>query len=156
MMIDENENGLKGQHNLAQGKRSGALGLENRYENRPRENVHKGENLISDKRDDLVFPGNDTFQFRPKGIICFVHRIPADGFSSASFTQGGVSVRSSRNSALGYDILAFQAGRNAVINLCIKSSSFGGGRGRLSLREIRGLSGLFILRYRTPSIHFRA
>jgi hypothetical protein len=39
MMIAENENGLKGQHNLAQGKRSGALGLENRYENRPRQNV---------------------------------------------------------------------------------------------------------------------
>ena len=26
------------------------------------------------------------------------------------------------NSALGYDILAFQAGRNTVINLCIESS----------------------------------
>jgi hypothetical protein len=106
MMIDENENGLKGQHNLASrknrdrhGKRSVALGLENGHENRPRENVHKGENLISDERDDLVFPGNDAFQFasrislhgftlrsnsstqfRPKGIICVVHCIPADGF----------------------------------------------------------------------------
>ena len=59
MMIDENENGLKGQHNLAQGKRSGALGLENGHENRPRENVflnsyryfgRKGMNLNSVRR----------------------------------------------------------------------------------------------------------
>ena len=108
MMINENENGLKGQHNLAQGKRSGALGLENGHENRPRENVHKRENPIPDERDDLVFPENDALQFasrislhgftlcsnsstqfRPKGIICFVYRILADGFSSASYTQGG-------------------------------------------------------------------
>jgi len=119
-MIDENENGLKGQHNLAQGKRSGALGLENGHENRPRGNVHKGENLNSDEMYDPIFLRNYILQFRPKRIICFVHRILADGFSSATYTQGGVSVRSSRNSALGYDILAFQAGRNAVINLyCI-------------------------------------
>jgi len=124
MMIDESKNGLKGQHNLAQGNpehSGGALGLKNGQENRPRENVDKKEKLISDERDDLAFSGNNALQFRPKGILCFVHRIRADGFSSAFYTQGGVSVRSSRNSALGYDILAFQAGRNAVINLCIKS-----------------------------------
>ena len=69
--------------------------------NRTRGNVHKRENLISDEGDDLLFPGNDVLQFRPKGIFCFVHRILADGFSSASFTQGDVSVRSSRNYALG-------------------------------------------------------
>lgn len=45
-MIDENKDGLKGQNNLAQGKRSGALGLENGHENRPRDNVHKRENLF--------------------------------------------------------------------------------------------------------------
>ncbi len=101
MMIDESKNGLKGQHNLAQGKRSDARGLESGHENRPREKVDQRENLISDERDDLIFSGNDAFQFRPKGIICFVHCILADGFSSASFTQGGVSVRSSLNYALG-------------------------------------------------------
>jgi len=101
MTIDESEDGLKGQNNLAQGKRSGALGLENGNENRPRENVHKRENLISDEMDDPVFPRNDAFQFRPKGIICFVHLILADGFSSTSYTQGGVSDRFSRNFALG-------------------------------------------------------
>ena len=92
-MIDENENGLKGQHNLAQGKRSGALGLEDGHENRPRENVHKGENLNSDEKDDPVFPRNyilqfasriSSTQFRPKRIICFIHRILTDGFSSAT------------------------------------------------------------------------
>jgi hypothetical protein len=75
--------------------------LENGYENRPREKVHKKENHNSDEMDDLVFPIIDSFQFRPKGILCFVHRIHADGFYSKSFTQGGISVRSSRNSALG-------------------------------------------------------
>jgi len=122
MMIEERKDGLKGLHNLAQGKRSGALGLESRHENRPRETAHKRENPISDERYGFVFHGISILQFRPKGIICFVHRMLSDGFSSASYTQGGVSVRSSRNSALGYDIFAFQAGRNTVINICIKSS----------------------------------
>jgi hypothetical protein len=75
--------------------------LESRQENRPRGNVHKRENLISDEGDNHLFAGNDVLQFRPKGIICFVHRILADVFSSASFTQGGVSVRSSLHFALG-------------------------------------------------------
>jgi hypothetical protein len=100
MMINGQENGLKGQHNLAQGKRR-HLGVESGQENRPRDNVHKRGILISDGGDDLVFPGNDVLQFRPKGIICFFHRILADGFYPASYTQGGVSVRSSLNYALG-------------------------------------------------------
>jgi len=54
-MIDECKYGLKGPHNLAQGKRSGALGLENRHENRPRENVYKRENLISDEMENAYF-----------------------------------------------------------------------------------------------------
>lgn len=56
-----------------------------------------------------MFPGNNVLQFRPKEIICFDHRILTDGFSSVSYTQGGVSGRSSRNSTLCYYILAFQA-----------------------------------------------
>jgi hypothetical protein len=42
MMIYENKNGLKGQHNLAQGnpgKTGSSPGLENGHENRPRDNV---------------------------------------------------------------------------------------------------------------------
>jgi hypothetical protein len=57
--------------------------------------------VVSDEKDGLVFSKNDILQFRPKGIICFVPRIPADGFSPASFTQGDISVRSSLNFALG-------------------------------------------------------
>jgi len=75
--------------------------LANARYNRPRDNVPKRENPISDERDDLLFPGNDVMPFRPKRFFCLVHRILADGFSSASFTQGGVSVRSSLNYALG-------------------------------------------------------
>jgi len=134
MIKCETKNGLKGQYNIAQGKRSVALGLESGHENRPRGNINKRENLNSDEMDDPFFSRNDFIQFRPKGIPCFVHRIHSDGFSSASFTQGGVSARSSRNSTLGYDILAFQAGRNAVFNLCIKSSS----REGQSIADARG------------------
>ena len=104
LMIDQSKYGLKGPHNLAQGNPpagGGALGLENGHENRPRENVYKRDNLNSDEIDDHVFPRNDSLQFasrislhgftlrsnsstqfHPKGIICFVHRIYADGFSS--------------------------------------------------------------------------
>ena len=91
-------------------------GFGNRRKNRPRNNVYKRDIPISDERDDLVFPGNDVLQFRPKEIICFAHRILADGFSSASFTQGGVSDRSSRNFTLGYYILALQAGKTFANN----------------------------------------
>ncbi len=63
MMIDESKDGLKGLHNLAQGKRSGALGLESRHKNRPREAAHKREKPISDEQDDLVFPGISAFRF---------------------------------------------------------------------------------------------
>jgi hypothetical protein len=99
-------------------------GFENKKENRPRDNVHKSENLISDEGDYLLFPENDVLQFRPKGNIGFVYWIFADGFSPASYTQastwaqpnGDVSDRSSRNYAVpvpiisgGYSMLAFQA-----------------------------------------------
>ena len=49
---------------------------------------------------------------RPKGIFRLFRRIPADDFSSASYTQGDVSVRSSLNFALGWIILALQAEKN--------------------------------------------
>jgi hypothetical protein len=74
--------------------------LKDGHENRPRKNGYQIETPISDERDGLLFPKNDVLQFRPKEIFCFVHRILADGFSSASFTQGDVSVRSSLNYAL--------------------------------------------------------
>jgi hypothetical protein len=57
--------------------------------------------VVSDEKDVLLFPEKTVLQFRPKGIICFVHRTFADGFSPASLTQGDISVRSSLNFALG-------------------------------------------------------
>jgi hypothetical protein len=103
MMIIRHTTGLKCQHILAQGnpEASGRPGLEKWRYNRLRDNVHKGGNLISDEGDDLLFPGNDDLQFRPKGIIGFVHRILSDVYSPISPTQGGVLDRSSRNYALG-------------------------------------------------------
>jgi hypothetical protein len=65
-----------------------------------------------------LFPVHDVSQFPACGWqagrrlgkgIGFDHHLCADGFSSTSYTQGGVSDRSSRNYALGYYILAFQA-----------------------------------------------
>lgn len=126
MMINRRIHVLKGQHNLAQGFDVSSVerqrpGFGNRRKNRPRNNVHKREIHISDECDDLVFPEDVVLQFRPKEIICFAHRILADGFSSTSFTQGGVSDRSSRNFALSYDILALQAGKKFANASCITS-----------------------------------
>jgi len=55
MMKDETGNGLKGQHNLAQGKRSGALGLESGHENRPQEKVDQREFLHPDEMENECF-----------------------------------------------------------------------------------------------------
>jgi hypothetical protein len=127
MMIYENKNGLKGLHNLAQGKRSGALGWKTNKKIVRAISLIKAKFIVRTNETTLFFSGNDILQFRPKEIICIAHRILADGFSSASYTQGDVSDRSSRNFTLGYDILAFQAGKNSTINLCIKSSTEDGG-----------------------------
>jgi hypothetical protein len=106
-MLNRQENGLKGQHNLAQGKRSGALGWKA---------DRKFVRAITFIKEKILFRTSAMTKCflkmmsvnsqsadgrRPKGIICIVHRILTDGFYSASFTQGGVSVRSSRNYALG-------------------------------------------------------
>jgi hypothetical protein len=113
MIDNSNKNSLKGQYNLAQGKRrrSVALGFSTGKRIVRALKIKKEKILLSDERDHLRFSGNDLVQFRPKEIICFVNCILTDGFRCASFTQGGVSVRSSRNFALGYFIFALQAGK---------------------------------------------
>jgi hypothetical protein len=66
-MINENKNGLKGQHILAQGnpgKTGRRPGLENGHENRPREEVHIRENLISDEIENAYFLKYMDFRFR--------------------------------------------------------------------------------------------
>lgn len=76
MVIKENKNGLKGQHILAQGnpgKTGRRPGFENGHESRPRDDVHKRENLISDEMENAYFL---------KTWICaslqFVHSIPSE------------------------------------------------------------------------------
>ena len=101
MMVNGQENGLKGQHNLAQGKRSGALDW------KAGRRIVRAITFIKEK---ILFRTREiTICLREmmscnsvrKGVIGFVHRIPADGFSPAFHTQGDVSDRSSRNFALG-------------------------------------------------------
>ena len=112
---------LKGRHIIAQGN-SGFTGsrpgLINVFEIRPSEKVWQREFLYSDEMELLFFMG--VTDFRPKGHNDFVQRFPADGLSSVTYTQGGVSDRSSRNSTLGYYILALQAGKSHQLSHCIK------------------------------------
>lgn len=99
-MINGQENGLKGQCIIAQGfdvssverqtiPRIGsiALGWISGNEIVRAITFIKEKILFRTKQRTLRFPEINVLQFRPKGIICFVHRIPADGFSPASFTQ---------------------------------------------------------------------
>jgi len=108
--------------------------LGNGFEIRPRENLFQREFILSDEIDQSFFMNFIADPFRPKRVICFVQLFFADGFSSASYTQGDVSDRSSRNFALGYDIFAFQAGKTSTINLCIKISSREKGKSACELR----------------------
>lgn len=58
MELKENKNGLKGQHILAQGnpgKTGRRPGLENGEKSRPRNDVHKRKNLISDEMEKAYF-----------------------------------------------------------------------------------------------------
>ncbi len=103
MFSIKNRNGLKGQNNLAEGKRrrSDALGckrnivivramtfIRKKFLFRTKDIASIFREIIS--RDSLPAAG-----WRPKEIICFVYRLPSDGFCRSLCTQGGVSVRSS-------------------------------------------------------------
>lgn len=105
---------LKGRHIQAQGKRSretGSVALGWGSGNKiVRAIAFKKEKILfRTKEVDLVLSENDAFLFRQKHQHCSFQPFPADGFSSAFYTQGVVSDRSSRNFALGYYILAFQS-----------------------------------------------
>jgi hypothetical protein len=107
MMINRQSIGLKGQLILAQGKRSIALGWRMGVKIVRATTFIKEKILFRTSERALCFPETMSDNSlpaagkRPKGFFCLVHRICADGFSSVSFTQGGVSDRSSRNCALG-------------------------------------------------------
>jgi hypothetical protein len=92
---------LKGQQIIAQGfgvsvrlssrrslSRTAAPWVYGEQRNRPRDDIYKSEIHVSDENEGLIFPENEVLQFRPKGIIYFVHRIPADGFSPVTLSQG--------------------------------------------------------------------
>ena len=94
----ENKNALKGQQILAQGN---ALGLLTSREIVRAIRFNRADFFIRTKGVFRIFRSIRATPFRPKKIICFVHRILSDGFSPAFFTQGDVSDRSDRNFALG-------------------------------------------------------
>jgi hypothetical protein len=102
MMINwENKNGLKGQYNLAQGKRSVALGW--------RTGIKIVRATTFFERFSLFRTQRHKSQFRPKEIFCPDYCICTDGIPFIPFTPGVAM-------GLGYSGLS---GRN----LCIKSSS---------------------------------
>jgi hypothetical protein len=101
MVNSDNNNGLKGLHNLAQGKRSVALGWRTDIKIVRAITFYRADFFIRTKGVFRIFRSIRATPFRPKKIICFVQRILSDGFSPASFTQGDVSDRSDRNFALG-------------------------------------------------------
>lgn len=53
-------------------------GFESEVENRPRENIHKREILISGEKDNFNFSSNNAAQFRPKGVFCLENHVQAN------------------------------------------------------------------------------
>ena len=91
MMINKHENVLKGQHNLAQGKRRRSVAL----------GCRAGEKIVRE-----IMVKKEYFLFRTKGKVSDNQQIKSSysvrrSFSFIPFTQGDISDRSSRNFALG-------------------------------------------------------
>jgi hypothetical protein len=127
MMIDENKNGLKGQHNLAQGKRSGALGWKTDMKIVRAITFIKEKILLRTSEMTLCFPemmsGNSLRGFHYMDL----RFAPIRKLNSVRMKLFASFIESSRTVfllhplpraapgftgiALGYDILAFQAGR---------------------------------------------
>ncbi len=85
MMIYENKNGLKGQQNLAQSKRNGALGWKTDIKIVRAITFIKAKILFRTNEMTLCFPEMISYNSVRKKF-CIAHRIPVDGFSSASST----------------------------------------------------------------------
>ena len=101
--------------------------------NRPRDDIYKSEIHVSDENEGLIFPEIEVLQFRPKGIICFVHRIPPacgrqGGRCFSCIPYPGLRRELSRTAtfrivppvpkfrdALGYIILALQARQKKIL-----------------------------------------
>ena len=89
MVNSENKNGLKGLHNIAQGN---ALGLWANIEIVRAVRFNSEDFFIRTKGVFRIFRSIKAIPFRPKKIICFVHRTHADGFLRIPFPLG-VAVR---------------------------------------------------------------
>lgn len=85
MIINENNNVLKGQYNLAQGN---VLGIEAMTKIVRAISFFEGQLLFRTKRIDTYFFENSELQFRPKEIFHIDHLFFTDGLSCDSFTQG--------------------------------------------------------------------
>jgi len=85
MIINENNNVLKGQYNLAHGN---AMGINGTNKIVRAISFFEGQLLFRTKRIDTCFFENNELQFRPKEIFRIDHLFSADGFSCDSFTQG--------------------------------------------------------------------
>ena len=85
MKVNENENALKGQQILAQGN---ALGLWTSREFVRVLTIKREDFFIRTKGEFRIFRSIKAIPFRPKKIICFVHRTHADGFLRIPFPLG--------------------------------------------------------------------
>lgn len=86
MIDNENRNGLKGQHNLAQGI---ALGFKTDRKIVRAMTFFKCLSLSRTKKHESPFlPENNELQFRPNKIFRLEYYILADGFRYIPFTQG--------------------------------------------------------------------
>ena len=92
MMVNEHKKGLKGQHILAlgnPGKTGRRPGFENGQESRPRDDVRKRENLISDEMEkayflkfmDLCFVPNRSLNSVRSYDIALINIFARTGFS---------------------------------------------------------------------------
>jgi hypothetical protein len=85
MIINDNNNVLNGQYNLAQGN---AMGINAMNKIVSVISFFEGQLLLRTKRIVTCFFDNNVLQFHPKEIFRIDHLFSADGFSCDSYTQG--------------------------------------------------------------------
>ena len=92
MMNRGDQNGLKGLHIIAQGKRSVALGWETGIKIVRALTSFKETSLFRTKWNNSYSIPNNVLQFCPQKDFCLEYPISADGYSGISYTQVDVSV----------------------------------------------------------------
>ncbi len=89
MINGENKNGLKGQHNLAQGKRSVALGWGKVFEFVRGKKQNNESPYCRTKWSKVNFLAENLFNSVRKDFFALFMEFTRTFFSSASYTQGG-------------------------------------------------------------------